>query len=344
MLALRVERTRTEEARLIVSEGGILDKHHRIVEEGDFVEIPLLRAPGTELWDELLKLGAELIDEHTYAWRETFKRPFKDILNAIDLPEEKKELLPRRWELLGGVVILKVHPQLELHMDVIARTYASVLNACTVLRDTGGIQGEYREPQMDTLLGDATVTTHVENGVRYQLDTARLMFSSGNIDERIRMAAICKDGEVVVDMFAGIGYFSLPMAVHSGPSRIFAYDINPLAYGFLVKNVELNNVGTIIVPNHSDCLDAEEGVADRVVMGYVGTTHEYLPKALRILRKEGTVHYHETCPDRLLRDRPLDRITEAAGGEGKTCDILNVKTIKSYAPGVSHVVLDVKIE
>ncbi len=94
----------------------------------------------------------------------------------------------------------------------------------------------------------------------------------------------------------------------------------------------------------ANCLEAEESVADRVVMGYVGKTHEYLPKAMRILNEKGIVHYHETCPDRLLPDRPLDRVRKAAEDLGKTCEVLNVKTIKSYAPGVSHVVVDVMVD
>jgi tRNA wybutosine-synthesizing protein 2 len=85
-------------------------------------------------------------------------------------------------------------------------------------------------------------------------------------------------------------------------------------------------------------------MADRVIMGYVGTTHEFLPKAVRILREKGIIHYHETCPDRLIPDRLKDRVTQAARDEGKTAEILNIKTIKSYAPGVSHVVVDARVE
>ncbi|KYK25668.1 MAG: hypothetical protein AYK23_03455 [Candidatus Proteinoplasmatales archaeon SG8-5] len=284
------------------------------------------------------------MDLREYQWRETFKEPLRNILKNIGVPEDVKPKLPSRWELLGHVLILKIDESLNDWLDEIARAYSEELEARAVLRDVGGIEGEYREPILDLIMGTETETTHVENGIRYRLDAARLMFSSGNVDERIRMANVCGDGEVVVDMFAGIGYFTLPMAVHSKPGKVVAHEINPLAHEYLSQNVKLNNVQAIVEPHLEDCGDAAENVADRVVMGYVGTTHEYLPKAMRILRGKGIIHYHETCPDRLMPDRPLERVEEAAENEGKQVEILNIKTIKSYAPGVSHVVVDAFVE
>ncbi len=344
MLALRVPREKAEEARVLLSENQILDKHHRIRHSEDFVEIPVLEFPDHELLKKFARLNAVVIDERQYPWRETFKEPFRDILKCIQIPDDKKELLPTRWEQLGHVLIMKIDAGLDDWLEEIAGAYSEVLGAETVLRDVGGITGEYREPVLELVLGAETEATHVENGIKYRLDAARLMFSSGNVDERIRMASVCKNAEIVVDMFAGIGYFTLPMAVHSNLEKIFAYEINPLAHKYLIENLKLNRVEEVVETKLGNCTEAEEDVADRVVMGYVGTTHEFLPKAVRILRESGIIHYHETCPDRLMPDRPKGRIKQAAKTEGKTAEILNIKTIKSYAPGVSHVVVDARIE
>lgn len=343
MLALKVPRQKAEEARSFLTENKLLDKHHRIEHHGDYVEIPVLERPNATHLEQLAKLGAEVIDEREYAWRETFKEPFRDILKIIRIPEERHELLPARWEQLGHVLIMKIDNRLNDWLDEIASAYSEVLGARTVLRDVGGVAGEYREPVLELIMGTETETTHVENGVEFMLDAAKLMFSSGNVDERIRMASICGNGEIVVDMFAGIGYFTLPMAVHSRPAKIMAYEINPLAYDYLGQNIALNDVEGVVEPHLADCGDAEEKVADRVVMGYVGTTHVFLPKAIRIIRGKGIIHYHETCPNRLMPDRPIERVKEAAENEGKGVEIINVKTIKSYAPGVSHVVVDAQI-
>jgi tRNA wybutosine-synthesizing protein 2 len=343
MLALRAPSRNAEAVRLLMTESGILDKHHRIFNEGGFTEIPMLAMPLPGLMARLGELGAEPADSRDYPWRETFRVPFRDISAMLDIPGEMKKKLPRKWEQLGHVLILKFGKELDEWKGEIARAYAQVLGVDCVLRDTGGITGQFREPVMERLLGDDFGTVHVENQVRFSIDAARLMFSSGNVEERIRMATIPKPGEVVVDMFAGIGYFSVPMAVHSRPARIIAHEINPLAFDYLKRNIEMNNVAGIIEPVLGNCLDAEEGIADRVIMGYVGTTHEYLPKAIRILRGKGVIHYHETCPNRLMPARPQERVKLAAREGGKEAEILQMKRIKSYAPGVEHVVIDARI-
>ena len=108
-------------------------------------------------------------------------------------------------------------------------------------------------------------------------------------------------------------------------------------------NSQLNGVANIVEPVLGDCMDAEENIADRIVMGYVGTTHEYLPKAMKILKDTGIIHYHETCPDRLMPDRPQERVIAAAMMAGKSIEFMEMRTIKTYSPGVVHVVVDAVI-
>ncbi len=343
MLALRIPSQHAEAARVLIQDARILNKYHRIFNENDITEIPLLEQPDSELEGSLKALGGEIIDDRDYAPRDTFRDIHKEILDAIDVPEEIKSKLPKRWEQLGHVLILKIDDELEDWQEEIAVTYAKILDVDTVLRDTGGIEGQFREPVMELLIGDNTETIHLENSIKYCLDAARIMFSSGNVDERIRMASVCEKGETVVDMFAGIGYFTLPMAAHSEPARIIAHEINPRSHKYLKMNSQLNGVGKIVEPVLGDCLDAEEGIADRIVMGYVGTTHEYLPKAMKILKDTGIIHYHETCPDRLMPDRPQERVIGAALKAGKSVEMMEMHTIKTYSPGVVHVVVDVAI-
>ena len=156
------------------------------------------------------------------------------------------------------------------------------------------------------------------------------------------MANIVQDGEVVVDMFAGIGYFSIPMAVHSKPAKIYSVEINPVAYSYLCENIRLNKVEDIVEPLLGDCRElAPRGVADRVLMGYIGNTHEYLPAAMEVLKDGGVVHYHESVPDKIKFIRPVERIKEAAGE--RDVEVLKKRIIKPYSPGVYHVVVDAKI-
>lgn len=206
----------------------------------------------------------------------------------------------------------------------------------------GHINGLKREPEVEVLVGDGTETIHKENHCLFKMDVAKVMWSKGNTGERKRMANIVQDGEVVVDMFAGIGYFSIPMAVHSKPAKIYSIEINPIAYGYLCENINLNKVKNVVEPLLGDCRElAPRGVADRVLMGYIGNTHEYLPAAMEVLKDGGVVHYHESVPDKIKFIRPVERIKEAAGERG--VEILNKRIIKPYSPGVYHVVVDAKI-
>jgi tRNA wybutosine-synthesizing protein 2 len=270
--------------------------------------------------------------------------PYENIVNSMSIPQKLKSSLPKKWELLGDVLLMKIPEELEALKGEIALAYAKELHAKTVLSDLG-IEGELREPNVEILYGSETETIHKENGVKFKLDCAKLMFSSGNIDERIRMATIADKDEVVVDMFAGIGFFSVPMAVQSRPRKIFALELNPVAFSYMQENIHLNHVEDIVTPVLGDNREFEkEGIADRIIMGYLEETHLYLPKALEIIKKEGgVIHYHEKCPNELLDERPIQRVRGEVEKKGLSMELSRMYTVKSYAPGVSHVVLDVKV-
>jgi tRNA wybutosine-synthesizing protein 2 len=321
---------------------GIVDRGMRIQRDGNEVVIPVT----TELLpDDISRRFKIRIEERKDRRRFVRESPIVEIRN--DLAEQGLdraiiEKLPDNWEMLGDVLIIKLPEELMPSKKIIAEAYAGVLSAKSVLRDLGAIHGEGRQPEMELLLGTDTEATHLENGVLYSLDTANIMFSSGNVDERTRMGSVECDGEVVLDMFAGIGYLSLPMAVHHDPKKIYACEIRKLTYDYLEKNIELNDVGGVMVPVLGDnrAFTLREK-ADRILMGYLKDTFIFLPKALRCLKSGGVIHYHENFPNAMLPDRPIAHLMEAAG-EDWDFEILRNKVVKTFSPGVSHVVIDVR--
>ena len=262
------------------------------------------------------------------------------------IPSNLISKIPDKWEKIGNVVIIRLPSEFNSYKKQIGEKYAGVLDCKTVLRDIGGVSGMYREPNVEIVYGTQdTETIHKENGIRFKLDPQKIMFSSGNMDERIRMANISNKNETIVDLFAGIGYFTLPIAVYSKPKKVFACEINPAAYDYLCQNIVLNDVTSNVEPllgNNKNA--APRNVADRVVMGYIRDTHRFLPLALDCLKDNvGIIHYHEVCPDELLPNRPLKRVKDAADEYDRKIQLLKYRYIKSYAPGVSHVVFDVKV-
>ncbi|MFQ5910682.1 MAG: class I SAM-dependent methyltransferase family protein [Thermoplasmata archaeon] len=338
MRVLQVAREAAEETRLFLREIGAVDSTRRIVEREGAVLIPLLN---TDV--ELPDLPGEIVDAPFVPLNKEQETPFSIIGRGLDIPSPTKERLPRRWELIGDVLILKLDPSLGEYEEAIANGYAKVLGAKSVLEDVGGIGGEFREPDLRLILGEETTTVHRENGVLFKLDVTKVMFSSGNIDERVRMARICRPDEIVVDMFAGIGYFSVPIAVHSEPRKVYACEINPTAYGYLEENIRLNRVDTV-KPLLGDCRDvAPEGVADRVIMGYLWG-EEYLEKAMRVVGEKGIIHYHEACHREECSTRPMEAVKSAGCKEGRSVHVLATRRVKSYSPNIYHVVVDAEVE
>ena len=273
---------------------------------------------------------------------------FEEIKKILSkkIPSGLINYLPDKWEKIGDVGVIKLHEEIKEYHKIIGEVYAQVLNRKSMLWDNGGISGEYREPNVKLIYGsDDCVTIHKENGVKYKLDPKKIMFSSGNIDERRRMANISKKDEVVVDLFAGIGYFTLPIAVHSEPKRVYACEKNPVAFDYLSQNTVLNNVTSIVEPLKGDNRRvAPKNVADRAILGFFGETHSFLPNGIECLKNHrGIIHYHDTFPDNDVPDKAFRQVEKIASNYDRKIELLKYKHVKSYAPGIGHYVFDIRI-
>ena len=274
--------------------------------------------------------------------------PFNKIKENLsrEIPSDIIDNIPNKWEKVGDVAIIKLNNDFEKYKNIIGKTYAEVLSCKTVLNDKGGISGELREPDVEVIYGlNQTETIHKENGVRYKLDPQKVMFSSGNMDERIRISTVSNKDEIIVDLFSGIGYFTLPIAVHSKPKKIFACEKNKIAFDYLTKNMALNNVNSIVEPLFGDNREiAPENIADRVIMGYIGGTEDFLTIAIRSLKNvKGTIHFHEKYPEKIVPDDPMKKIEKVADDFNRKAKLLQYRQVKSYAPGISHYVFDISV-
>lgn len=259
------------------------------------------------------------------------------------LSKNELELLPKGWQILGGTILINIPLHLGNRRREIGDALLKLYPRCRTVVATKAVSGRFREPEIEVIAGDTnTETIHKENGCRFKLDASRIMFSQGNLNERRRMSGVGRD-EIVVDMFAGIGYFSIPMAVHSKPKKIVAIEVNPLAYRYLCENVQLNKVEDIIQPVHGDCaIKTPAGIADRVIMGSFEAFH-HLTQGINALKPGGILHYHETTPEKLCFNRPISRIVDAAGMLGRPVKIRKSHKVKKYSPGVWHVVIDAQV-
>ncbi|MBU4534702.1 MAG: class I SAM-dependent methyltransferase family protein [Euryarchaeota archaeon] len=240
-----------------------------------------------------------------------------------------------KWKQIGHVVV--VNEDLD---DV--SNFLKIPGVNTVVK-VGNINGKTRKPDVKLLHGNQTETIHKENKCFFKLDVSRVMWSKGNTVERMRIARLVEEGEIVVDMFAGIGYFSVPVAVHSNLKKLYSIEINPEAFYYLNENIILNKIESKVETFLGDSMDMAPYLsADRVLMGYIGNTQDYLKPAMDCVKGGGVIHYHETVPEKIMSKRPIERIEKAAGE--RNVGIIRQRIIKKYSPGVVHVVVDAKIE
>ena len=315
---------------------GVVDLHAKISKDETHRYVPIL----PEHVEAVASEGYEMVegDAHTLDRRSPQERIREELSDHPDIVD----VLPDHWEFVGDIVILKMDPRCRPYGRLIGEIYAKVLGAKTVCADVRGVSGEFRQPSMELLYGTDTESVRLENGIRYGFDVTKVMYASGNTDERMRMRRLDCTGETVVDMFAGIGYFTLPLAKFSGARRVFACEKNPDSYRFLVRNVRDNDVSDVVIPILGDNRDLlGRGFADRILMGYVQTTSDFLPAALRMIKPDGIIHYHDTFYVHEYRER-IESIFDESCGEGGY-EVLGIREVKSFAPAVSHYVADVRI-
>jgi tRNA wybutosine-synthesizing protein 2 len=275
----------------------------------------------------------------------TTKGGFRNLLiKSMRLTDSQRAHLPAGFQRIGHIVILNLRPGVSGlagdMADLILKNYPYVRTVCL----TRGVSGEFREPRISYLAGEKkTETVHTENRCRFKLDVTRVMLSKGNLSERARLPGLVRPGETVADMFAGIGYFSIPIARHARPGQIYAIEKNPAAFRYLGENIRLNRVQDRVRPILGDCRGVQMGgVADRVIMGYLPRTYRYLPAAFKALKpRGGVIHYHDTFAGSELWEKPLEILEGQAFRAGYSLNAIKHRAVvKEYAPGVSHVVVD----
>ena len=317
-----------------LKEQGCVDLSARITSADGAKLVPIL--PGKE--SIIRSLGLSITSGPAYS--EESRPPMERIKERLEpVLGAKTALLPDKWEIAGDVITVKMDPALFEFGELIGRTYAEVLSARSVLADVSGVSGEFREPDMTLLYGPSGESVKLENGIRYCFDVTKVMFASGNLAERKRMKCLDCTGETVVDMFCGIGYFTLPLAKYSGARRVFACEKNPQSYGFLLKNLALNEINNVI-PLLGDNRDIPgKAFADRILMGYVQTTSVFVPKALEMAKPGCMIHYHDTFPV----GKEEEMIREIFDRHCSEYTIERIIEVKSFAPGVSHYVADIRV-
>ena len=278
------------------------------------------------------------------------RRKLKDKICPLlegEIPDAIIDKISSKYQILGDIFLVRLPEEIVSYKYEIGKAILTAYPRIrSVLRYVKGISGELRLPTVELIAGDSnTETIHKENTCLYKLDVTKVMFSRDNRKERGRIPKLVKEGEIVVDMFAGIGYFTIPIAKLANPALVYAIEINPISIKYLRENLKLNKIESKVKVIQGDCrIEAPKlgHVADRVIMGYFPNTIEYLPYALNALKESGgVIHYHDVFYKGDLFEKPLELLKNVAEKNGYLLKSALYKGIvKSYAPKRYHIVVD----
>ena len=280
----------------------------------------------------------------------------RSILISRGLENEKIDDLlddiPKRWEKFDDIALI---PNSSFRKE----QWGSIINdefwtkVCQSLNierlaRSGEIVGEKRESTVEMLVGNNDWVIRKENGIKYGYHITQCMFSSGNINERRRMGEIVTENEIVVDLFCGIGYYTLPILMKDNVKHVYSCEWNINAIKALKFNLDNNNVKikcTILEGDNRITTNGLKNIADRVLLGLLPTAEESYNVALKCLKEEGGVlHIHGLAPSG-NHQVFLSETTEKLLKINLNYKIINCKInkIKSYAPHWDHLVLDIEI-
>lgn len=279
---------------------------------------------------------SDLFHINTETWVDQTRKPFFSP-DGVYVPVRDgypaSHILPERhrtgrgYQKLGDVIAFHGEcPKPDEYKEVILREHPRGIIHIS------GHEGVTRKPQISLLWGSAGEVTHRESGIEYRLDVEQVMFSQGNREEKSRIAGLVQSGEIVCDMFAGIGYFTLPLA-KSG-AIVHAIEINPVSFEYLKQNILINRLSEQVTAWNGDCRDVIRGVYDRIHMGHFDSI-SFLSVALSHVRTGTILHVH------MLNDQ-TEKIRTALQMNGITAEV-HLNQVKKVGPRLLHLVADVVI-
>ena len=371
---------RMESATFLVVESVHGERTHSFLKSNDWLQPSLepLRTEGGSIGFPLAGLDHEenalnairnhLGIEASIVVGETKYRPPVDphhrLLDAVttwlddnDVIAEVNQLLPAKWEKLGELVLLPrelgqtttwrnitEHPK----SDDLWKGMAHALKVTSLGLQAPIANDTYRSAQVKMLLGSPHVQFS-DHGVVFAFDASKVMFSSGNITERRRIGAMNMQGEVVVDAYAGVGYYTFHMLVNAGAAHVHACEINPASLAGLEAGAQVNGLLDRLTVHPGDnalTLEKLRGRADRCHLGLLPSSEPVWEACMLALKPNGgMLHIHMNVEEEKIDSwtmTTVERFQNMVANHGLSFNVkpMHVERVKWFAPRVRHVVLD----
>lgn len=296
---LRVPKRQGVKALALASSAKIIDKEFQVQRDQDFLYIPLVSEPREGTLKTLRENEVTYrILKCTFQERKKQRPSLTDVLST-ELPPHLLANLPHAVDFVGDIAIIEVPQELDAYKKIIGEAILKTNeNVRTVLAKVGAVSGTYRLREFSVIGGEQkTETVHREFGCQYSVDVAKAYFSPRLSYEHKRVASLVKENETILDMFAGVGPFSILIAKTIQNVKVYAIDANPNAFEYLKKNIRLNRAVGKVHPFLGDARHVVDekvtGVADRVIMNLPERAIEFVDAACIALKPEGgMIHFY----------------------------------------------------
>lgn len=275
------------------------------------------------------------------------------------LGPEKASALWSRIDLVGDIALIK-SPEVAgfndpLTLEDYRRLAEALLAEAPYIKSVwllkGPVRGSSLLREAVHLAGERRSTTiYREHGCEFKIDILKVFVTPRLGYEHGRIADLVKPGEVIVNMFAGAGLFSIIAACRK-PVRIYSIDLNPDAYKLMTESIRLNK-GRLrgeVVPILGDAArvieERLEASADRVLEPYPRLALDYLEYALKALRGRGSIHVYLHIESRRKMDARSEAeklVVERLRSLGWNVVSLSSRVVRPVGPRFYQVVVDVE--
>lgn len=345
----------------------IINQKYKLLHENEYILFPFVK--NQVLIDKVVALvdkefNFELISKEGII-NENYKyRTLQEALKG-KLPEKYFDMIPKAYDIVGSIAIIEFdkfnyinNKLINEYKQKIAKAVSDVnKNIKTVYEKKSQIKGKYRLRDLAVLFGDdKSKTIHKENDCFFKLDVKNTYFSPRLVFERRRIASSeIKENELIIDMFAGVGPFSIQLAKNNNVI-IYAFDINPYAYKYLKENIELNKLKGLILPFNIDIKELSKPTSDlgnilknkanRIIMNLPEKSIEYVDIACFLMKLSGGIlHIYHFSEKQKPIENAIDKLSlYLKKNYWFIYKVINSKVVKAYSPKTDLVVVDALIK
>ncbi len=267
------------------------------------------------------------------------------------LDRTELEKLSSSFDIIGTIAIIKIPESLTSKRKLIADALIEEIRPVkSVFCQVSAIEGDYRLRKLELISGEnSPITVYKEHGCTFKVDVINTYFSPRLSTERLRIAKLTEPNEVIVNMFGGVGTFSIIISRYNNSAKVYSIDSNPIAIDMCRQNIEINkltgNVFPVLGDAEQEIHKGLKGIAKRVLMPLPEKAKDFVDAAVSSLENgSGTIHYFCHVGADNKKNAIQNGIMDTSESFSKfDHTIRNVRVVREVGPRFYQIVSDVMV-